>query len=242
MEVDLQGNTGSALCGGHSAPQCSDAAVLQQVTAAIPSSCEPEAQLLARLSEMDLSHEDLLAIDEYGSWAVIYSLNQNEGDAALSIIGTGLPGECGELLEQVAFVGTCMGDELSLQLEFGDVLFYLLRMARHFGIDLRQVILVPKDLSVLPAGHARMPISVGMVSEAVKKHIRNDKLVVKDRRLNKLRNALGLLWQDWWALRERHEVDLHELMQLSRAKFVKRERAQQRRLLKGTQADDSRIP
>lgn len=197
---------------------------------AIPAAASFIAERLqARLHEMDLSEEDVRILDAYADWAVSYSLVHEDGVDALSIIVTGVSGECGELLEEMAFSGTCMGNPQSLCLEFGDVLFYMARLMRYFGIDLRAVLSVPLDHSVLPSGHARMPISAGKVSEAIKKHIRNDQWIVRERRLIKLRDALGMLWQDWWNLRERHNVGLHALMAASRSKFDKRAHAKQRK-------------
>jgi NTP pyrophosphatase (non-canonical NTP hydrolase) len=140
----------------------------------------------------------------------------------LLVMTAGLAGEMGELLEQHAYVGTCKEDPRELQLEFGDVLYYWARIIHHFGVDIDRVINLPKDASFLPAGPARLPISISVVSEAIKKFVRNDHRRLTESRSLALTEGLGLVWQDWSAMADFHGLELIEVIAANHAKLRQR--------------------
>lgn len=137
----------------------------------------------------------------------------------LMVISTGLPGESGELLEQHAFAGTCKGNPEELVLEFGDVLYYWLMIVIFFDLRISDLLLVATDASFLPPGSARLPISIGKVSEATKKFVRNDKQILSaDRRLQ-LVQGMGMVWQDWSRLKDHHGLSLAEVLAANQRKL-----------------------
>ncbi len=137
----------------------------------------------------------------------------------LLVMACGLPGEAGEMLEKHAFMQTCKADRGGFVLEMGDVLFYWCRIARHFDLSIEEILGVSDDIRFLPAGAARLPISVGEVSEAIKKHVRNDNLRLTRNRRARIVEGLGVVWQDWRAVMQAHDLGLSEVITASQHKM-----------------------
>lgn len=83
----------------------------------------------------------------------------------LFICCTGLAGEAGEALE-------VLHDNEALADELGDVLYYLVRIAAHYGIRFESILCQRYELSDCPA--MDLPKAIGRVLEHIKKAVRKD--------------------------------------------------------------------
>ena len=171
--------------------------------------------------------EILERLRSYALWTPqVWSSTEPAGKDAyladLVVMACGLPGEAGEMLEQNAFVGTCRENRHELALEFGDVLYYWARIAQHFDIDMALVLGVSESDSFLSPGAARLPISVGLVCEAIKKYVRNDRQQLTPLRRDNLVEGLGLMWQDMRHLLDMRSLSVDDVIEANKAKLVKR--------------------
>lgn len=89
------------------------------------------------------------------------------GNDNLAIMGLGLAGEAGEVMEEIDAIVEAQGNLEDLKLELGDVMHYATAIGYKFGIDAD------------PAPHAdiypNLSVHVGRVLEPVKKFIRDQK-------------------------------------------------------------------
>lgn len=179
-----------------------------------PQCCAADIEILERLRSY--------ALWTLKIWSTSSEASKDSGLNDLVVIACGLPGEAGEMLEQNALVGTCRENRHELVLEFGDVLYYWARIVRHFGIDMALVLGVSESDSFIPAGAARLPISVGLVCEAIKKYVRNDHQRLTPLRHDKLVEGLGLIWQDMRFLFDLHALHLDDVIEANKAKLNRR--------------------
>lgn len=196
--------------------------------------CKNHASFTLKKSQSDMltepspvsppSRKLLEQLSAYQAWTLeVWSSTGGQapsnGIEDLIVMACGLPGETGEMLEQNAYMGTCKEDRRELVVEFGDVLYNWARIIRHFEIDVKDVLEVSDDESFLPAGAARMPISCGLVCEAIKKFVRNDNLVMTNRRHASLVHGLGLMWQDISQLLTLRSIGLDHVIDVNQSKL-----------------------
>jgi NTP pyrophosphatase (non-canonical NTP hydrolase) len=86
-----------------------------------------------------------MRIEDFATWVEAGWTRKVAGEVdelrELAVMTLGLPGEVGEVIEHIKkeMRGDGPLDRLKLQLELGDVLHYLCRIASHYGLNMEAV-------------------------------------------------------------------------------------------------------
>jgi|SRR5882724_8994055 len=92
-----------------------------------------------------------MRIEDFATWveAVWTRKVDSEKDELreLAVMTLGLAGECGEVIEPIKkeIRGDGPLDRVKLQLELGDVLHYLCRIASHYGLNMESIMIANVD-------------------------------------------------------------------------------------------------
>jgi NTP pyrophosphatase (non-canonical NTP hydrolase) len=162
-----------------------------------------------------------LDVDAYAQWAHdvwATAVDQPSDEKCRVIMGYGLFGECGEVMEVLENTPNSGAvDMVELRNEMGDVAYYWCRIVKSYGLTASD--LWPKHsllrpvASSLPEICLKLTARCGGVAEAMKKEVRDSRLDVK-----KLSTALAGVAEQWVHLARHYGLCVEDILESNRNK------------------------